>query len=304
MPVNVGIPRALLFHEFGELWQGFFHNLATPVHLSAETNRQMLDCGTKLAIDESCLPLKLYLGHVETLLDNCSHIFVPRIIRYHRDFYLCAKFAGLPDIVKNTFHLPDTRIIAPDIETNWRVGYYNAIKSVAAITGKSTLSGEAGFRKALADWRQLPTAPAVSPFQAQVAVVGHGYILKDDFLSREIFATLRRRGVAAVTPDALPRKMIYDEARRFAPDLYWQLSAKLAGATAHFASRFDIAGIILVSSFGCGLDSMMNEYLEYHVLRNCGKPYLMLNLDEHTGWAGITTRLEAFWDMVEWRRKN
>lgn len=304
MPITVGIPRALLFHEFGGLWQNFFHNMATPIRLSGETNRQMLDHGTTLAIDESCLPLKLYLGHVETLLDDCSHIFVPRIIRYHRDFYLCAKFAGLPDIVKNTFHLPATRIIAPNIETNCRVGYFKAVRTTAASTGKSALTGAAGFRSALAAWRQRPVSPASSPFRAQVAVVGHCYILKDDFLCQEIFATLRERGVAAVTPEALPAKMVYDEARRFTPDIYWQLSAKLAGATWHFANRSDIAGIILVSCFGCGLDSMMNEYLEYHVLQGCGKPYLIVNLDEHTGRAGLTTRVEAFWDMVEWRRKK
>lgn len=304
MSITVGIPRALLFHEFGGLWQDFFQNTATSIRLSGKTNRQILDHGTTLAIDESCLPLKLYLGHVETLLDDCSHIFVPRIIRYHRGFYLCAKFAGLPDIVKNTFHLPDTRIIAPSIETNCRIGYFKAIKTVAALIGKSALIGEASYHRALATWRQRPTAPAVSPSRAQVAVVGHSYILNDDFLSREIFGALRARGAIAVTPDALPGKMIYEEARRFTPDIYWQLSAKLAGATWHFANRSDVVGIILVSSFGCGLDSMMNEYLEHHVLQDCGKPYLIVNLDEHTGRAGLMTRLDAFWDMVKWRRKK
>jgi len=29
---------------------------------------------------------------------------------------------------------------------------------------------------------------------------------------------------------------------------------------------------------------------------------LNINLDEHTGEAGIITRLEAFLDMVRWRR--
>jgi predicted nucleotide-binding protein (sugar kinase/HSP70/actin superfamily) len=31
-------------------------------------------------------------------------------------------------------------------------------------------------------------------------------------------------------------------------------------------------------------------------------PFLSLNIDEHTGEAGVVTRLEAFLDMVRWRR--
>ncbi|MEG3070548.1 MAG: hypothetical protein RQM92_06655 [Candidatus Syntrophopropionicum ammoniitolerans] len=33
-----------------------------------------------------------------------------------------------------------------------------------------------------------------------------------------------------------------------------------------------------------------------------GIPFLSLTLDEHTGEAGIMTRLEAFLDMVQWRK--
>jgi predicted nucleotide-binding protein (sugar kinase/HSP70/actin superfamily) len=35
---------------------------------------------------------------------------------------------------------------------------------------------------------------------------------------------------------------------------------------------------------------------------SAGKPFLNLTLDEHTGEAGVMTRLEAFWDMVNWRK--
>lgn len=59
----------------------------------------------------------------------------------------------------------------------------------------------------------------------------------------------------------------------------------------------------MVSSFGCGPDSLVNEYLEYHVLKPSTKPYMVISIDEHTGNAGLLTRVEAFWDMVERRLK-
>jgi len=298
----VGIPRALLFHEFGELWQGFFANLDIPVTVSGQTTKKLLDRGTSLAEDESCLPLKLYLGHAEALLAECSHLFVPRVIRYHGGFFLCAKFAGLPDIVRNTFRLGDDRVIVPTVDGHWPLSRLNAIRTAAAAVGRSALAGAASFRKAADAWRTAPEQATDTP-AAKVAVIGHSYILNDPFLGGTIFDLLAARGVAAVTPAAVSGRELYAEGRRCAPEVYWQLSAKLAGAAGLFARRPDIAGLILVSCFGCGLDSLMNEYLEQHVLKSCGKPYLVLNLDEHTGRAGVATRIEAFWDLVEWRRR-
>ncbi len=87
MPVHVGIPRAMLYHEFGGLWTAFFQHLGIPLTVSDETNQQILDRGTMLAVDESCLPLKIYLGHVESLLPKCTHIFIPRIAGYYNIFF-------------------------------------------------------------------------------------------------------------------------------------------------------------------------------------------------------------------------
>lgn len=300
MTIKVGIPQALLYHEFGPFWHNFFDSLHTPVKVSGDTNKHILDRGTSLAVDESCLPLKLYLGHTETLLRDCTHIFVPRIARYRKNFYHCAKLAGLPDIVRNTFRLPAQRIITPNLETNSRAGYLQAIRETSSAVGRSLPRGWNGFRQAVSAWRSQDrevnhgTAPTV-------AVVGHSYLLKDAFLCGDIFSILKARNVAIATPEDLPGKLLYTETKHVAPEIYWQLSAKIVGAATLFARRPDIAGIILVSSFGCGVDSLINEYIEHRILKSSTKPFLILNLDEHTGRAGMATRVEAFWDLVEWR---
>jgi predicted nucleotide-binding protein (sugar kinase/HSP70/actin superfamily) len=303
MSISVGIPQALLFHEFGDLWRSFFTNLDVPVTVSAATTKKVLDRGTSLAEDESCLPLKLYLGHAETLLGTCSHLFVPRIVRYHRDFFLCAKFAGLPDIVRNTFGLSAGRMLVPNVDGHRPFCQLSAVRTAAGGVGRSMFAGMASYRRALGAWRQRPVAAGEGTAE-KVAVIGHSYILRDPLLGGGIFALLASRGVATVTPAEIPDKTAYEETRRHAPEVYWQLSAKLAGATFHYARRPDVTGLVLVSCFGCGLDSLMNEYLERQVLKVCGKPYLVLSLDEHTGHAGIATRVEAFWDLVEWRKRR
>ena len=58
-----------------------------------------------------------------------------------------------------------------------------------------------------------------------------------------------------------------------------------------------IDGIITLTAFGCGPDSLMLEDIRRKA-KNFNKPLLNLTIDEHTGEAGFITRLEAFCDML------
>ena len=301
MDVHVGIPRAMLYHEFGNLWTGFFQNMGIPVTVSNETNQQTLDRGTMLAIDESCLPLKIYLGHVESLLPKCTHIFVPRIAGYYPDFFLCAKFAGLPDIVANTFNISSNKLIAPNIENKSLFTELKAIHTACQALGVSKTSGYLAYHQAKKSWKSDLLCPDSDP---KIAVIGHSYLLKDAFFCRDILNTLSKRGIKTITPEHIPSKILYQESAAAQSDIYWQLSAKIDGAVRFFNRQPDIRGIIMASSFGCGPDSLLNEYIEHHILKSSSKPYIILNLDEHTGSAGIITRIEAFLDLMDWRLES
>jgi predicted nucleotide-binding protein (sugar kinase/HSP70/actin superfamily) len=63
------------------------------------------------------------------------------------------------------------------------------------------------------------------------------------------------------------------------------------------------AGIIHISTYNCGPDSIMTE-LYRNLCRKLSIPCLILMLDEHTASAGIETRLEAFADSLEWGLQN
>lgn len=304
MTISVGMPQSLLHHEFGHLWCAFFKSLGVSVVESGVTTKSILDRGTALSVDESCLPLKVYIGHVDSLLSACSHIFVPRIVQYYPDYYLCAKFAGLPDIIQNTFRLPPHRLISPNLENSSTAAAMKAVHSVCKSLDLSSTAGQKAYYNSLAEWKRNPQQTPSQDQTMKVAVVGHSYILEDSFFSHDFMSHLEAQGLTIVTPKNVPNKTLYEEAKAYRHDIYWQLSAKLVGAARLFCRQDDIAGIILVSSFGCGPDSLVNEYLEHHILQPSGKPYMILNMDEHTGKAGLLTRVEAFWDMVERRRMS
>lgn len=60
-----------------------------------------------------------------------------------------------------------------------------------------------------------------------------------------------------------------------------------------------VDGIILLSAFPCGPDTMVNEVLTRRI---SGVPLLNLILDEQSGFAGIETRLESFLDIIWFKR--
>ena len=65
-----------------------------------------------------------------------------------------------------------------------------------------------------------------------------------------------------------------------------------------------VDGLIFITSFACGVDALMGELLEIYNNRYFNIPYTTIVIDEHTGEGGVKTRVEAFLDMVGWRRRD
>jgi len=61
--------------------------------------------------------------------------------------------------------------------------------------------------------------------------------------------------------------------------------------------NYNIAGVVQISSFQCGCDAVLKEFVEKKFKQN-KIPFLYLIIDEHTGEAGLQTRLEAFVDTL------
>ena len=73
----IGIPKGLLYYRYSVLWKTFFDVLEVPYIVSESSNHETLEKGKNLAIDETCLSLKLFLGQVEQLKDKCDILFIP-----------------------------------------------------------------------------------------------------------------------------------------------------------------------------------------------------------------------------------
>lgn len=84
---------------------------------------------------------------------------------------------------------------------------------------------------------------------------------------------------------------------------YWANELELTGTAAYYLLNNKVDGIVALSAFGCGPDSLMVDEMSYHC-KEKGMPLIHLTIDEHTGEAGFVTRLEAFVDMLMRKKRR
>ena len=88
---------------------------------------------------------------------------------------------------------------------------------------------------------------------------------------------------------------------------YWSYEDEYVGAAGsllgYSGARGVVDGLLSVSAFGCAPDSVMSSVLA-QAARRAGVSYMSLILDEHSGQAGLITRLEAFVDMLARRKEQ
>ena len=76
----IGIPRAMSFYHNYPFYYGFFNDLGIKIILSDVTTKQTMSEGAGLVVTETCLPIKVYIGHILNLINKGVHtIFVPSL---------------------------------------------------------------------------------------------------------------------------------------------------------------------------------------------------------------------------------
>ncbi|OPX83824.1 MAG: hypothetical protein A4E53_04426 [Pelotomaculum sp. PtaB.Bin104] len=319
--MRIGIPRALLYYYYYPMWKTFFEELGAEVLLSSRSTKGILAQGLKYAVDEVCLPVKLSFGHVLDLAGKVDYIFLPRMVSVEHRKYICPKFLGLPDMIRCLNGVPPLIDVNVNVYRRDRDLYATFQKAGSYLTGNQ-LKIWTAYRRSLAALQKynrllqlglipeealavledrVKNEPLPYPADLNVAVIGHPYNIYDPYISMNLIGRLRSMGAAVYTAEQVPEKIVIKYAERLPKKLFWTLGQRMLGAAFHYLDRPDISGLVHVAAFGCGPDSMTGELIERQAHAQQA-PFLSLTLDEHTGEAGVLTRIEAFLDMVRWKQ--
>ncbi|MFO7819993.1 MAG: acyl-CoA dehydratase activase-related protein [Halanaerobacter sp.] len=302
---KIGVPRALLYHRYSAGWETFFETLGCEIVKADSSTKDILDQGVKVAEEETCLPVKLFLGHVEYLKDKADYICIPRIVSVEKDKFLCPKFLGLPEMVESSItDLPELIDVEIDLRDK-KIDLLKAALQTARQLNKGYYQSlKAFFAGYLAFKESLTEETEEESLDYKVGILGHEYIVYDDYINKELITKLKDLGVEVVTTEMLTARELKDGLSQVSKDMFWTFSERMLGTAYHFFENSEIDGIIQLTAFGCGPDSLVGEMIERKSRKRENLPFMNLNLDEHTGEAGLITRLEAFIDMLKWKEKR
>ena len=304
--MKVGIPRALLYYKYEKLWTTFFDEVGIEYIISPETNKQIINDASNLAIDETCLPTKVLLGHINWLKDKCDYIFVPRVeFVYHAQ--MCTKFMAQTDLVINTFRGENLQFLFYNLYKKGPKAEYKAFKKMGKFLGlKRSAIKFAYFAAKQAQIHyemfrtqnqlQLLTAPTT---KSKVLVVAHAYNIDDKFIGEPIIRTLKNLGCEPIIAEHFDARECIRASTQLSTTLPWAYNKHLLGAIALYKDQVD--GIVIMTTFPCGPDSMVNEMI---VRKVKDKPILTLTLDTQDGSAGLETRLESFVDILQFKKER
>lgn len=316
----------MTFYNDYPFYYGFFTDLGIKIELSDITTKQTMSAGSSLVVTETCLPIKIYIGHVLNLLDKgVDKILVPSIQSIAPKIYNCSKIRGLPDLVRNVVKRDFTMIEATLDKSEKNQGLYEFLSEMVAPFG---ITDMAKIKKASkAGWRTYNNFHVMSKsgmsyqkamnyalqgkvfienrtkeYPISIALISHGYNIFDERASMKIFDKLEKMDVKVYSSLQLSKEQMDDGIKALGQDMYWANEREMTGAAGHFMKDVKVDGMITVTAFGCGPDSLMIERITRKA-KKFNKPLLNLTIDEQTGEAGFITRLEAFVDML-FRKKR
>jgi len=317
----IGIPKAMSYYTYFPFWYGFFKALGIEIILSDSTTKKTISDGAGLVVTETCLPIKVYVGHVLNLINKgVKNIFVPSIQSIAPKIYNCSKIRGLPDLIRNVVK-GDFNIIEATLDKSEKnndlddflaeIALYYDIKDTKLINQARDngfvvqnnfyvmLQNGVEYELALKNAKNgIVTIPPKKELKTiNIALIGHGYNIYDRRVCMDISKKLEKMDIGVYSAYELTQEQLQGGMNSLNTHLYWANQYEMTGCAGHYFKDNKIDGIITLTAFGCGPDSLMIEDIRRKA-KQFNKPILNLTIDEHTGEAGFITRIEAFCDML------
>ena len=305
---TIGLQKALYGHQVGVLWAHFFDQLGFRLVLTPSTNPHISKVGIETMVAETCYPVKVSHGHVKELIGKTRYLFIPTMITMptplpsEKGFY-CPMIQSNSYMVRMALGIDPRFVLSPVIhlkydqdslalEISEQIGSVLGVKKAQirkaiyyALERQNQFTRELYQRGQAILEDQHPDEPIV-------VVTGRPYNLHDERLNLRLGQNLAKIGVTALPMDFIDVSSV--DLSDF-PSMYWGLGAQVLRNAKFIKDHRNYFGLHL-TNFGCGADSFIEHFYK-HIMGE--KPYLILELDEHSAVAGVMTRLEAYKNVID-----
>jgi predicted CoA-substrate-specific enzyme activase len=310
---SIGIPQMLYVNDYLPFWRTFFTELGFHVVLSERTNRTLINRALEATVAETCFPAKVALGHIQDLLDKkVDVLFLPSFIRFpvpdgrSDTSQACPYAQAMPYIARASMRFGNTKTVEPVLYLQDERHLTRSMKTIGTALGKgsSVVSraqrlawhAQEDYYRAIEE-RGRSVLSGIQPGQKVLVLVGRSYNTCDPGVNMHIPSKIRDLGVQAIPMDFLP---LHTADTSGLEAMYWRSGQKILAAARLIREHPDLYPVY-ITNFGCGPDSFITHFFRQEM---GDKPFLQLEIDEHSADAGAVTRIEAFMDSLNSARKS
>lgn len=308
--IRIGLPYIFYLQDYLPFWSTLLWELGFEV-VSPKTNKQIVNLGVENVTTEVCFPMKVAHGHIKYLEDaGVDVMFAPSFINLSQsgDEYergvACPYVQAIPYVAEAA--IGGIKTVTPVIDLGRGKGYlkgelkrvfrgYDIKKGNIDKAIALARSSQEEFQKALRD-KGREALDEIKGRGLGIVIIGRAYNAFDPGVNLEIPRKLSLSDVLSIPLDFLP--LDDEKIRDVWPNMQWRSGQKILKAASIIRNTADLYAIYL-SNFSCGPDSFI---LKYFADEMKGKPFLHIEIDEHSADAGAITRCEAFLNSVEQQR--
>lgn len=316
---TIGIPRALMvYYQQFPFWRTFFEELGFTIVVSRESDKSLVTESIETMTTETCLPVELMHGHVIDLVNRgVDYIFLPFIVNGkekegNKTFNCnCPWVQTYPFMVKAALRgkIDETRLLIPTLHFRFferalvkeMTGYFSEKFGLDKDEIKRALykadDAQTVFERKLVDYGK-EILNSIPPNCRPVVLLGRPYNSADPHLNLNLIEKLISQNVMPIPVDMLDLSP-YNIFKHYR-NMYWPNGQKMIAAAQLVAKTENLYAVYL-SNFRCGPDSFIWHYITEELK---GKPFLHLEVDEHSADAGMVTRIEAFLDSLRGSERN
>lgn len=315
--ITIGIPRGLsIFYQYFPYWRTLFQELGFHLVISGNSDRPLITKSLGVVTAETCFPIELMHGHIKDLLDkDVDYVFTPFVVNQETDENNPTNNTNCPWVQLYPFMVRGAigvkkygdRLLIPTLHfrypdtlkkelSKFMKNKFGISRSKVHQAIRNANKAQIDFTKAVYQKGQA-VLNNLSKDKVSLVIIGRPYNTNDPGLNLDIVKKLINLNVMPIPIDYLP---LQDEnINHDYTMMYWPNGQKILSASRIVAKNENLH-LVYMGNFRCGPDSFLSHYVREELK---GKPYLQIEVDEHSADAGMITRYEAFLDSLKGYQK-
>ncbi len=304
--IKIGIPYIFFFQDFLPFWTTLLWELGFEVEVSPKTDRNIVRSGIETVLSETCFPVKTAIGHIKYLLDNnVDLLFLPSFVNLNSSDDIFERGVGcpytqtIPYVSKVTFN--GIKTLTPIINMNRGNAFlerelrlvFKPFKIKSSRIKKALKSAKKAQAEFISEIKNMGKKTLSDLKDRAIVIVGRPYNSFDREMNLNIPRKLADLGILSIPMDFLPVEE--SDISVDWPNMYWRSGQRILSAARLIRSNPLLYGLY-IGNFSCGPDSFIIKFFDEEMTE---KPYLHIEIDEHSADAGVITRCEAFLDSIQ-----